>query len=1333
MVVDFRDLNQRTVGDAYPLPNIADILDQLGGAMYFSVFDLASGFHQIKMAPEDQWKTAFSTPNGHYEYTRMPMGLKNAPATFQRLMDQIKRGLDCKEMLVYMDDVIIHANSLKEHDKRVRKFFNRLTSTRLVLQPEKVYFLRKEVAFLGHIVSDKGVEPDPEKIKAVREFPQPKGVRNIREFLGLTGYYRRFIQDYARIAKPLHELLKKDKEFNWETDQQIAFETLKERLCAHPILLFPDFEKPFTLTTDASDTAIGAVLSQEKENFDHPVAYLSRSLNKAERNYSTTEKECLAVLYALNQFRPYLLGPKFILVADHEPLNWMHNCKDPRQRLMRWMFKFMGYEYTFKYKSGKLNCNADALSRNPVDEPSEEDINKNLPCLKIMMMKNSNKNAHRPEAELRSSETSKSSLGPGSTEAKARPRLLSAPEVPGPSKSRGRGRPTGSKTRKTAPRLDHSLIAHRTRMRAAANKQQLSTTSSPPLAGSLKNSGEKPTTPSRAITSSPMALKPLDDGGIPPSSADNALTTPKPKYIDVAQGPRFSQSPIPLFSSAAVDTESEQETEKPPIPDPRRSCLREEDSDDASGSISEDPRSTDEPSLNTDDPLNQIEINVAPVSESDTTLSKDELAKSNRKFEESLRIHMERTKGQEELEEEESMLELPSHFSEGNEVQDEVQEILNELDPIDPVTRKDDVMTKRIQELVERAAVLSQSQAEIKGNGSSEDSQLTCPPSLYREGTPSTSIETPLAKSTPFAPAQQRRGVQFPDLEKVEEKEESHQSVHIHFEDPPLDTLALFMSMLNQPHPITQYIIPPSIDDLESQTPGDNDKEEPTPLRRPLLLRNNVTLSRQCLTYKRDNLVHLLAKDCEFNTPVSRLLSEIGAIEASALKAKRPKVGQILTTPFKNHNIFSLVILDHYYTPLDAATLKKAMRNLREVLLRKNLHSFRISRKGDFSDKLDPGLLSEIIVDTFKGTPIEVTMCYGRVDLPIPEERQQIIETMHTSLIGGHKGVNQTYRKIRERYYWPGMRNDVLDYVRRCAACQERKIERIKTREPMILTDTPIEAFDKVSIDTVGKLRVTPRGNCHLLTMQCNLTKFLIAIPISNLRATTIADCLAKHLICQFGAPRAILSDRGTSFLSEVVECMMRMFKIHHLTTSGYHPQTNGSLERSHAPLMDFMRTYSTQYDDWDSLAPFATFAYNTSVHASTNFTPFELVYGRVARFPVRIPQAEQLRTYNLYLQDLATRLNEFKVAAGESQIKAKIQSKERYDKKSKPLKGSVGDYAWVLKEPRRTKFDSFYNKPLRIAEILSKNNVMLELPNGKRIRKHMDKLKLVPPSDPSE
>jgi hypothetical protein len=433
-------------------------------------------------------------------------------------------------------------------------------------------------------------------------------------------------------------------------------------------------------------------------------------------------------------------------------------------------------------------------------------------------------------------------------------------------------------------------------------------------------------------------------------------------------------------------------------------------------------------------------------------------------------------------------------------------------------------------------------------------------------------------------------------------------------------------------------------------------------------------------------------------------------------------------TPYKNKLIFSLVAKIRHYDNLELRNIKLALQNLRETLNRRGVKSLRIPRDGDLTDSMEPGILTELLLNLFEGTVISVTICYGTVSLPPPEERRPIIETLHDSLMGGHKGITQTYQKIRERHYWPGMRNDILDFVRRCPTCQEQK-KKAKTRAPMILTDTPIDAFDKVSIDTVGKLRLTPGGNQHILTMQCKLTKYVIAIPIPNLRASTIADVLVKHLFCQFGAPRAILPDQGTSFLSEVVEHMLRLFKVCHLTTSGYHPQTNGSLERSHAPLIDFIRSYSETYDDWDRLVPFATFTYNTSIHSATNFTPFELVYGRVARFPMKIPPEERIRTYNLYLQDLIHRLSEMRMMAGERQVEAKTKSKERYDQQTKPFTGRPGEYAWVLNEIRSHKFDNYYNKPLNIIKILSRNCVILQLPNGKLIRKHTDKLKAVPPS----
>ena len=296
MVIDYRALNEKTVGDAYPLPNITDILDQLGGAKYFSVLDLASGFHQIPMDPESRAKTAFSTPFAHLEFTRMPFGLKNAPATFQRLMDHVLSGLQSIELFVYIDDIVIHGKSLEDHASKLRALLGRLKEAGLALQPEKCHFLRKHIAYLGHVISEKGVKPYSGKIEAVKNFPVPVRRKNIKQFLGLVGYYRRFIPEFAKIAKPLNFLLKGGVPLKWTKTQQTAFEILREIICSEPLLQYPDFTKPFIVTTDASDFALGAVLSQGEIGQDLPISYASRSLNDAEIKYFTTEKELLAIV-----------------------------------------------------------------------------------------------------------------------------------------------------------------------------------------------------------------------------------------------------------------------------------------------------------------------------------------------------------------------------------------------------------------------------------------------------------------------------------------------------------------------------------------------------------------------------------------------------------------------------------------------------------------------------------------------------------------------------------------------------------------------------------------------------------------------------------------------------------------------------------------------------------------------------------------------------------------------------------------------------------------------------------------------------------------------------
>jgi hypothetical protein len=364
--VDFRKLNDVTVGDSFPIPNIQDILDKLGRARYFSALDCASGYWQVPLAEEDRPKTAFSTPICHYEYLRMPFGLKSAPSTFQRLMNNVLMGLIGTRCFVYLDDVIIFGETLQEHHIRLREVLDKLRQYNLKIEPDKCEFLKTELNYLGHVVTGEGVKPDPHKVQAIKEFPIPKTKTDVKSFLGLAGYYRKFIPQFSKIAKPLNDLQKKDQAWKWGPEQIESFRKLKTALIQEPVLQYPDFTRPFVLTTDASGFAVGAILSQGLIGQDKPISYASRTLNPAEQNYSTIEKELTAIVWACKHFRPYLLGRTFTIVTDHKPLTWMFNVKDPSSRLLRWRLLLEEYDYNVEYKAGKRNVNADALSRNPV-------------------------------------------------------------------------------------------------------------------------------------------------------------------------------------------------------------------------------------------------------------------------------------------------------------------------------------------------------------------------------------------------------------------------------------------------------------------------------------------------------------------------------------------------------------------------------------------------------------------------------------------------------------------------------------------------------------------------------------------------------------------------------------------------------------------------------------------------------------------------------------------------------------------------------------------------------------------------------------------------------
>ena len=367
--MDYRKVNAVTHKDAYPLPRVDDTLDTLSGSMWFSTIDLKSGYWQVEVALKDREKTAFCTQEGLFEFNVMPFGLCNAPATFQWLMDCILAGLQWTTCLVYINDIIITGKTFEEHLHHLQQVLDRLKSAGLNIQPSKCHFLQHEVNFLGHIASSRGVSPDPSKTVKVKEWPTPTSTQEVQQFLGLASYYRRFIQNFAMIAKPLHQVTGKKNPFRWTEQCEKAFTQLKSCLTSVPILTLPDWTRPFILDTDASETSLGAVLSQcHPDGTEYVIAYASRLLTKPEQNNCVTRKELLAVVTFLNHFRHYLIGRPFTIRTDHGALTWLQNFKSPEGQLARWLEKLQDYQFTIIHHPGRKHNNADALSRIPCQQ-----------------------------------------------------------------------------------------------------------------------------------------------------------------------------------------------------------------------------------------------------------------------------------------------------------------------------------------------------------------------------------------------------------------------------------------------------------------------------------------------------------------------------------------------------------------------------------------------------------------------------------------------------------------------------------------------------------------------------------------------------------------------------------------------------------------------------------------------------------------------------------------------------------------------------------------------------------------------------------------------------
>ncbi|QRW11207.1 Retrotransposable element Tf2 protein [Ceratobasidium sp. AG-Ba] len=366
LVTDYRKINNITIPDQFPMPLQVELVDQVKNAKIYSKLDLRWGFNNIRIKEGDEWKTAFRTAYGIYEYLVMPFGLKNAPAVLQRMMNDIFRHLLGVTVVVYMDDILIFSEKEEDHAEHVKEVLKILRENNLYAKLSKCEFFVKKVIFLGLVITPEGISMEEEKIKAIMEWGAPRKIKEVQAFLGFVNFYRRFIAEFSKIARPLHDSTKKDTKFEWTQECQQAFEEIKKRVSQDPVLIHPDPDKPFILETDASGIAIGAILSQRGEDgYLHPVAYLSKSYNNAQRNYDTANKELLAIVESLKHWRIYLEGTilPVTVFTDHRNLERWKNAETFNRRHARWHMELASFNFEIHYRPGKMSNKPDALSR----------------------------------------------------------------------------------------------------------------------------------------------------------------------------------------------------------------------------------------------------------------------------------------------------------------------------------------------------------------------------------------------------------------------------------------------------------------------------------------------------------------------------------------------------------------------------------------------------------------------------------------------------------------------------------------------------------------------------------------------------------------------------------------------------------------------------------------------------------------------------------------------------------------------------------------------------------------------------------------------------------
>lgn len=868
LVIDYRKLNNCIEDDKFPLPNISEVLDSLSGSIYFSHLDMYQGYYNIELEQNSRKYTAFCS--GQYQMTRMPMGLKTSPGSFSRMMTMAMTGLTHDKCLVYLDDLVVFGRNLSIHNKNLQDVFERLRKVNLKLNPQKCNFLKKDLLYLGHVVSGDGVLPDPDKIKVVQNYPCPTNVDESRRFVAFVNFYRKFIPNFAELAYPLNKLCRKNASFIWDEKCQSSFEKLKEKILSPPVLQYPNFseQNEFTVQTDASNYAIGAILSNKN---GRPVSFASRTLNKSEVNYPTIDKELLAIVWAIKHFRPYLYGKHFKILTDHRPLISLFNMKDPSSRLFKFRLLLEEYDFTIEHVKGSENAAADALSRISITSSDLKHMHEL--CVSVM---------------------------------------------------------------------------------TRAQKRNLT-----------DNSINNDTSSTSTVWS--------DQPNVSRISSNESVEL---RFIDACKLEEFRKNGV-------INKESK------------------------------------------------------------------------------------------------TFIYVPN----------------------------------------ERA--------------------------IYVKYVSSSS--------------------QISQVEFVKELQDFCKSINI---------TEIYLIKSNK---------------------------------------NNIFIEK---------LLNEIEKIKEWNGPQLHIVKDVHRIENK-------------------------------------------------------------------------------------------------------DDKRVILNDFHLLPTSGHAGVRRMFNNIKKYYYWTGLEKDIKEFVKRCDKCQKQKYSTHNIKQPMEITTTAHSAFEKIYIDLVGPLDRDNYNYSYILTLQCELTKYIEAYPLVTKRTEDVAKALVNNFILRYGVPKVIATDRGTEFLSSTFKEVCKLLNIKQLNSTAYHHQSIGALENTHKHLNSYLRIQTDNHPEtWSTWLPFWSFCYNTSVHSSTKYTPYELVFGKKCSLPSNFTnmKVDPLYNYDYYPFELKFRLQTTLKEARDNLLKSKLDQKERYDKNVNPTTYNPDDLV-LVKNNMCNKLDNVYTGPYRVISDESPNVKILK--NGRVDTIHKNRTKL--------